>query len=167
MMRCCENETIIKETLQELTYTCCSFVLFENRLAAASWPIAEKLDKPLANMFGMQPLVDSADRNPSLLNGGLEKVSLSYWAAILFAAASIDLYQINKANAESDYTPGDLGFDPLGLFPKDTAGQEKMMAKELRNGRLAMIAITAFAAQEAIYNTGIVDQEPFGSVGIL
>lgn len=35
-----------------------------------------------------------------------------------------------------------------------------MLAKELRNGRLAMIAITAFAAQEFVTNTGVVDQTP-------
>merc|ERR1719261_280207 len=33
-------------------------------LAAASWPMAELLDKPLANLIGQQPFVDAMDRNP-------------------------------------------------------------------------------------------------------
>ena len=69
--------------------------------------------------------------------------------------------QINKANSDPDYTPGNLGFDPLGLYPKDEEGQKQMLAKELRNGRLAMIAITAFAVQEYVTNSGVVDQTPF------
>jgi len=100
------------------------------------------------------------DRNPSVLNGGLDQVSPLYWATILVAAGAIDLIQINKANTDPTYTPGDLGFDPLGLYPKDTAGRKKMMAKELRNGRLAMIAIAAFAAQEYVTGSGVVDQTP-------
>lgn len=138
-----------------------------HRLAAASWPVAEALDKPLARLIGQQPVVDATDRNPSILNGGLDRISPWYWAAILVAATAVDLTQINKANAESDYTPGDLGFDPLGIFPKDKEAQKTMMAKELRNGRLAMIAITAFAAQEYVYKTGVLEQTPFGDAGIL
>lgn len=135
--------------------------IFSLRLAAASWPVAELLDRPIANFLGQPALVDASDRNPSVLNGGLEKISPLYWATILVAAAGIDLYQINLANANPHtYTPGDLGFDPLGLYPKDEAGKKNMMAKELRNGRLAMISIAAFAAQEYVANVGIVDQTP-------
>lgn len=130
-------------------------------LAAASWPVAELLDRPLANLVGQQPLIDATDRNPSLLNGGLEKVDPLYWAAVLVAASAIDLLQINRANHDPSYTPGDLGWDPLGLYPQDEAGQKIMMAKELRHGRLAMIAVTAFAAQEYVANSGVVDQNPF------
>ena len=33
------------------------------------------------------------------------------------------------------YLPGDLGFDPMGLKPKDEAGFLAMQNKELNNGR--------------------------------
>lgn len=122
--------------------------------------MAELFDRPLANLIGQQPVVDSMDRSPSILNGGLDKINPLYWAGILLAASFIDLYQINKANTDADYVPGDLGFDPLGFFPKDKEGQKLMMAKELRNGRLAMIAITAFAVQEFVTNSGVVDETP-------
>ena len=39
-------------------------------------------------------------------------------------------------------------FDPLGLKPKDTAGLEAMQAKEINNGRLAMIAMAGMVGQE-------------------
>ena len=42
--------------------------------------------------------------------------------------------------------PGDLGFDPLGLMPKDKVTADKMKLKELKNGRMAMIAVMGFAA---------------------
>merc|ERR1719213_713136 len=48
------------------------------------------------------------------------------------------------------YTPGDLGFDPLGLKPEDPAEFRVMQEKELSHGRLAMIAAAGFMAQEAV-----------------
>merc|ERR1719460_317172 len=47
------------------------------------------------------------------------------------------------------YTPGDLGFDPLGLKPTDPAEFKTMQEKELSHGRLAMLAAAGFMAQEA------------------
>ena len=51
---------------------------------------------------------------------------------------------------KADYTPGDLGFDPLGLAPKDAAGFRAMQEKELSNGRLGMLAAAGFLIQEAV-----------------
>merc|ERR1719405_334156 len=49
-----------------------------------------------------------------------------------------------------DYYPGDVGFDPLGLKPTDAAEFEEMATKELQHGRLAMLAISGFVAQELV-----------------
>jgi len=46
--------------------------------------------------------------------------------------------------------PVGLTFDPLGLAPKDPEAFKEMRTKELNNGRLAMIAIAGFFAQECI-----------------
>lgn len=56
----------------------------------------------------------------------------------------------NSFTLKPTYTPGDLGFDPLGLKPKDAAGLVAMQEKELNNGRLAMLAAAGFLAQETV-----------------
>ena len=45
---------------------------------------------------------------------------------------------------------GDLGFDPLGLKPDTPAELKELQTKELNNGRLAMIGIAGFVAQELV-----------------
>ena len=51
---------------------------------------------------------------------------------------------------QDEYKPGALGFDPLGLYPDDPAEQYDIETKELNNGRLAMIGIAGFVAQELV-----------------
>jgi hypothetical protein len=131
-------------------------------LAAAGWPLSEVFDKKLAAAFGMMPLLDSADRAPSVLNGGLGKVSPIYWVACLGVAAAVDVYGISKSKSnDKGYFPGNLGFDPLGAYPKNEADQKNMQLAEIKNGRLAMIAIFAFAIQEFVSKQGVVDETPF------
>merc|ERR1719446_1485807 len=130
-------------------------------LAAAGWPISEVFDKKIAAALNMPAILDSADRAPSVLNGGLGKVSPIYWIVCLGAAA-IDFYGISKSKSEDPaYFPGNLGFDPLGLYPKNEADQKNMQLAEIKNGRLAMIAIFGFAIQEFVSKSGVVDETPF------
>lgn len=130
-------------------------------LAAAGWPLSELFDKKIANMFGLTPVVDASDRAPSILNGGLEKISPFYWVACVAAAAAVDVYGISRSKSnDPSYFPGNLGFDPLGLYPKNEEGQKRMQTTEIKNGRLAMIAVTAFAVQEFVSQTGVVDETP-------
>jgi len=49
---------------------------------------------------------------------------------------------------QEGYNPGDLGFDPLGMKPKDAAGLLQMQNKEINNGRLAMLAVAGMVGQE-------------------
>ena len=42
-------------------------------LAPAGWPSSKVLEKEIASAFDMAPMLDSTDRVPSLLNGGLGK----------------------------------------------------------------------------------------------
>jgi len=128
-------------------------------LAAAGWPLSEVLDKKIANVLSLTPLLDSNDRVPSLLNGGLGKVSPAYWAACLLLAGGVELYGMSQKNSP-DYFPGNLGLDPLGLYPKTEADQKDMQLKEIKNGRLAMIAIFGFAIQEFVSKLGVIDETP-------
>jgi hypothetical protein len=130
-------------------------------LAAAGWPISELFDRKIANLIGMTPIVDADALAPSIFNGGLGKISPVYWAAVIIGAGAIDLYGISKSKSNSpDYFPGNLGFDPLGLYPKEEAGRQRMQLAEIKNGRLGMIAITAFAFQELVQQVGVVDKTP-------
>jgi len=131
-------------------------------LAAAGWPLAELFDRKIANIFDADVVVDAANRAPSVLNGGLGKINPLYWVACLGAAAAIDLKQnkLSQSGSPEYKFPGDLGWDPLGLYPSDSEGQFRMQTAEIKNGRLAMVAITAFAIQEKVLGYSVVDQTP-------
>jgi len=49
-----------------------------------------------------------------------------------------------------NYTPGSIGWDPLGIKPTDQAELDIMQTKELNHGRLAMISILGMIAQEEV-----------------
>jgi len=59
------------------------------------------------------------------------------------------------------YYPGDIGFDPLGLKPKTAEDFANMQAKELSNGRLAMLAAAGMCVQEQINGKGILENLGF------
>lgn len=131
-------------------------------LAAAGWPISELFDKQIAAAVNMPALVDASDRAPSTLNGGLGQVSPVYWIGVLAVAGAIEFYGISKLRSnDPEYFPGNLGFDPLGVYPKGAAEQKNMQLAEIKHGRLAMIAIFAFAVQEFVTKAGVVDETPF------
>jgi len=52
----------------------------------------------------------------------------------------------------STVVAGDLFFDPLKLKPKDPKAWERMQLAELKNGRLAMLAVIGIF--EGYLNTG-------------
>ena len=52
-------------------------------------------------------------------------------------------------------------YDPFGLSKgRSEAAKAKGRSSEIKNGRLAMIAVTAFAVQEAVTKLGVVDETP-------
>ena len=107
-------------------------------LAAAGWPLSELFDRKIANFLDMEPIVDASERAPSVLNGGLDRVSPLYWAAVLAGASYIEYIDLQK-NDQASF-PGDFGWDPLGLYPGDEEGQRRMQLAEIKNGRTAMVS---------------------------
>jgi light-harvesting complex I chlorophyll a/b binding protein 1 len=99
-----------------------------------------------------------------------------FWEPLLFAIALAEGYRVNVGwenpaggsgfnTLYDDYAPGELGFDPLGLLPEDPQEKYDMQTKELNNGRLAMIGIAGFVAQELrdgqeIFSKGITSDVP-------
>lgn len=124
-------------------------------LAAAGWPLAEKLNGPLSSMMGSNSLLQDG-RAPSILNGGLGEVPSLYWALALGAAVFVESktldMQLNIGKRPEGYLPGMIGFDPLGM------DSDSMRGAEIFNGRVAMIAITAFALEEAIFKQPVVTE---------
>lgn len=131
-------------------------------LAVVGWPLAELFDKPLADAAGMPTLLTKTGSSPSLLNGGLGKIEALYWVAVVALAGVVEI-ENDKVREEKgkNYVPGDCAFDPLGFFPSDKAGQKEMMTKEIKHGRLAMMAIVGFVVQEALYGKPVVAETPF------
>ena len=129
-------------------------------LAAAGWPLSELFDKKIALALGMDPLLDGGDRVPSLLNGGLGKISPAYWVGCIGLAAMVDIFGTLRMKSDNkDYLPGDFGLR-FG-YPSSEAGQKRMQLAELKNGRLAMIAIFGFAVQEFVSKQGVINETPF------
>merc|ERR1719269_161845 len=111
-------------------------------LAAFGWPVSE-----ITN-FGK--LLTADGRAPSLLNGGLGEINAAYWAAVVGLAIFAESKGLDKQyGKKEDYLPGMLGFDPLGA---DSPG---MRNAEILNGRVAMVAITLYAFQEALTKSAI------------
>ena len=117
---------------------------------------------------GSSFLFDASIKGPAITH--LAQVPAPFWTLL---AISIGKFELDRAQAGwvpprdvpvdqpgllcSDYIPGDLGFDPLGLKPDDPAEFETLQTKELQNGRLAMLAAAGFMAQELVNGKGILE----------
>jgi hypothetical protein len=130
-------------------------------LATVGFLVGEKVE-------GSSFLFDSRITGPAISHLG--QVPVIFWAALTTAIGAAELYRadvgwMNPENVpvakagllRSDYTPGDIGFDPLGLRPEDPEELEIMQTKELQNGRLAMLAAVGFMAQELVDGKGIIE----------
>jgi len=126
-------------------------------LAAAGWPLAELVGGPLG-------LLSSTNgRAPSLFNGHL----LDHAPFMLALAGG--LAYVEKATKDGvpkrvvDYgeaQPGDWGFDPLEEYTQSFPTKDMQLA-EIKHGRAAMMGITGFAVQEALWGTPVVEQTPW------
>lgn len=130
-------------------------------LATVGFLVGEKVE-------GSSFLFDSSITGPAISH--LAQVPVAFWGllAIAIGAAEIkraDIGWVEPTNVpvgqpgllRSMYTPGDIGFDPLGLKPSDPAAFKLMQTKELQNGRLAMLAAAGFMAQELVDGKGILE----------
>jgi len=76
-------------------------------------------------------VLDAHDKLPESM------IQIFGWISFLEACSWAALANMNVF----DRQPGNFGFDPLGLYPTDPVKQKEMELSELKNGRLAMIAI--------------------------
>merc|ERR1712227_275029 len=100
-------------------------------------------------MGGFDPLC-IADSSEKLAWYREAEVNGLYWDAVVALAVYWESKGLDKQyGKKTDYLPGMLGFDPLG------ADSPAMRNAEITNGRVAMIAITAFALEEAVTRSAI------------
>jgi hypothetical protein len=93
---------------------------------------------------------------------GLDKIPVEFWGFCLGLCAAIDVYGVAKARrADDEYFPGNLGFDPLNLFPRDKEGQDKMELAEIKHGRIAMMGVLGYVLEEYKTRMAVVDETPF------
>ena len=137
-------------------------------LAAVGWPLAELWDRSIASALGLPSALTANGSSPSILNGGLDKIEPDYW---LIVASIAGLAELSSKDAKEEkgakYMPGDCLFDPLGLMPADKDGALAMQTKEIKHGRIAMMALLGYVAQEALYRSPVTDETPFFFKSIL
>lgn len=123
---------------------------------------------------GSSFLFDASIRGPAIDH--FAQVPSPFWELLVAAIGVCEVYRAQvgwvsptdlqgkeQYQLREDYYPGDIGFDPLGLKPKDPADFDIMQTKELQHGRLAMLGAAGIVAQELVDGKGIV--EHFQTVG--
>ena len=129
-------------------------------MAAAGWPVSELIDGPLSKLLGLPSVMDATNgRAPSVFNGHLlDGVQGGFLLLAVVATSYLEYKTLDNVEGltPTGYVAGDLGFDPAGLRGK----RADMELAEIKNGRLAMLAVTGFAVQEFFYGTPVVEQTP-------
>ena len=120
-------------------------------LAAVAWPLQERLNPLLAARFHYPNLVaETGGLSPSVLNGGLEQSVIP--AAVLGFAALISAVELHGLNIKAErgpaWVPGDFG--TARIAEPGTEQFASLASGETWNGRIAMIAMLAYVAQEAL-----------------
>lgn len=119
------------------------------------------MDRSIADFFDAPTMLDEGDRVPSVLNGGMGKISPEFWGFCVGLSAAIDMYGVAKARrGGNDYFPGNLGFDPMNFFPTDKDGQERVKLAEIKHGRAAMVGVLGYVWEEYTTKMAIVDDTP-------
>lgn len=143
-------------------------------LCAAGWPLAELWDDGLAKAAGLPSIIaENGGRDPSILNGGLGLISPAYWLAVVALTGVIEYHsEASKERAKAtdkswmmtgSWIPGDLGFDPLGLYTTlgdNDRGKFLMETAEIKNGRLAMCAVLVYVVEEFITGKPVTELSP-------
>jgi len=130
-------------------------------LAAVGFLVGEQVE-------GSSFLFDASISGPAITH--LAQVPPVFWVLLTVAIGAAEQYRATVAFVEpenvpvdqpgllrDDYVPGDLGFDPLGLKPDDEEEFRIMQTKELQHGRLSMLAVAGFMAQELTDGKGIIE----------
>lgn len=85
--------------------------------------------------------VDDSNLGPTVVGSG-PMLQIILWMGVLEFWSNKGNVTMETMFTDPDRVPGDLGFDPMGLAVGKTKEEKDLMQwKELKNGRLAMLAI--------------------------
>lgn len=149
-------------------------------LGSLGWPISELFHVQLAERLSLPNLLQDG-KVPSVLNGGLNNQYVLGSLAIMLIVgaflekAMVDLRKDIKGpeelktfydmfNEEGYDAPGNYQFDPLGLG-KALCGQDAekrllIQTMEIFNGRMSMVAVVGYAAQEFFTGVPLISETP-------
>lgn len=152
-------------------------------LAAAGWPLAELLN-PLRLTGGRAPSLFNGQLLENFLPVAVVFGALAYLEVQTRGTSTTVTKKVERVGEPQ---PGDYGFDPLAEYaehnrlhllpvelPRDyipTAAQppdrytqafplREMQLAEIKHGRAAMMGITGFAVQEALWGSPVIEQTP-------
>ncbi|GFH51772.1 hypothetical protein CTEN210_08249 [Chaetoceros tenuissimus] len=114
-------------------------------LAAILWPLQEIIDRlSIPNSFG----------HTTMIYGGvtLPFVSL-FMTLVMLLLGYLDIYaaSIKDTDVGDAFLPGECFWDPLSILEGAPDSMKRnMQARELNNGRMAMIAVLSYILQEGI-----------------
>jgi hypothetical protein len=123
----------------------------------------------MAQRLGLPDELVGGELAPSLVNGGLGDIPTWFLPAVVLVTAWIEIIPKQRGLRADSLTykpgssrvPGDFGFDPMGLQGvAEGLGRDLkwLHNAEVKNGRLAMVAITAFVAQEFVTRGSVLEE---------
>jgi len=108
------------------------------------------------------PVFSQGDKPIQAFNQVITERPLAAFQIFLAIFAVEAFGQFNQVKPGA--APGDLGFDPLGLKPSDPETWEKVQLRELKNGRLAMLAIAGMLYTEYLTGNGVIEAWKIGAI---
>ena len=88
-------------------------------------------------------------------------------AALIQIVVSIAAVEVLCASIDAAGTfdrPGDYGWDPANIRPADEDKLDELQTKELKNGRLAMLATAGMLYQQSLTGQGVIEQLATGHI---
>jgi len=98
---------------------------------------------------GWEGVSAAGAHDPAAATGAMGQILL--FACLLEMLSYIGVSQMLQGSGRK---PGYFGFDPLNLYPKTEDKQKEMQLKEIKNGRLAMLAFSGVVTQAVLTGKG-------------
>ena len=135
-------------------------------LAAIGWPAAEYLHPLMSRALSLPSCLSANGCAPNIFNGGIAQPEVSNsLLAVLIVGAIFEAQELQLRLAQglklnewaNDSVAGELFFDPLNLATaKPVTERFELQQAEIINGRLAMLALAAYAVIETGFQRPLV-----------